>query len=110
MVTAGQKHDAPLATELIDGLAAKHWLADKGYDSDTIRDSASHKGLSAQIPPRKNRKDERVYDKHLYKERHNIECFFGFLKHYRRLLARFDKLKRNFTAFLHCVAALQWLK
>ena len=63
-----------------------------------------------QIPPKKNRKEERVYDKHLYKERHKIECLFGFLKHYRRLFARFDKLKRNFTAFLHFVAAFQWLK
>ena len=110
-MTAGQQqHDAPLAIPLIQDLTAEHLLADKGYDSDTIRDFATKKGMSPQIPPRANRKEERIYDKHLYKERHKIECLFGFLKHYRRLFARFDKLKRNFTAFLHFVAALQWLK
>ena len=110
MVTAGQKHDAPLAISLIQAFTAKHWLADKGYDSDAIREFATEKGITPQIPPKKNRKEERLYDKHLYKERHKIECLFGFLKHYRKLFARFDRLKRNVTAFLHFVAALQWLK
>ncbi len=109
-MTAGQQHDAPLAIPLIQDLTAEHLLADKGYDSDAIRDFATKKGMVPHIPPRANRKEERIYDKHLYKERHKIECLFGFLKHYRRLFARFDKLKRNFTAFLHFVAALQWLK
>ena len=85
-------------------------LADKGYDSDDIRESLMNKGILAHIPPRKNRKEERLYDKDLYRERHKVECLFGFLKHYRRLFARFDKLKRNFSAFLHFVSALQWLK
>ena len=53
IVTAGQKHDAPLATELIDGLAAKHWLADKCYDNDAIRDCASHKGHTATEKPKR---------------------------------------------------------
>jgi len=109
-VTAGQEHDAPQAIPLIEGLAAENLLADKGYDSDTIRIFARENRMLPQIPPRKNRLKTRPYDEHLYKERHKIECLFGFLKHYRRLFSRFDKLKRNFTAFLHFIAALQWLK
>ena len=109
-MTAGQHHDASHAIELIQGLKAENLLADKGYDSDAIRDVATKNRIIPQIPPRKNRKEERTYDKHLYKERHQEECLFGFLKHYRRLFSRFDKLKRNFTAFLHFVAALQWPK
>ncbi|MCB9965149.1 MAG: IS5 family transposase [Rhodospirillales bacterium] len=110
IVTAGQRHDAPWAIPLIEGVKAENLLADKGYDSDDIRLFATENGIIPHIPPRKNREEERPYDKHLYKERHKIECLFGFLKHYRRLFARYDKLKRNFTAFLHFAAALQWLK
>jgi transposase len=109
-ITAGQRHDVSQAISIIDGVEAKVLLADKGYDSDDFRVFAENCGMRAHIPPRKNRLDERLYDKELYKERHKVECLFGFLKHYRRLFARFDKTKQNFSAFLHFIAALQWLK
>lgn len=110
IVTPGQSHDAPQAIPLIKHLCAQNLLADKGYDSDEIRDFALKKSMTPHILTRSNRLKKRPCDGHLYKERHKIECLFGFLKHYRRIFSRFDKLKRNFTAFLHFVAALQWLK
>jgi transposase len=110
IITAGQCHDAPQALPLIESMRGENLLADKGYDSDEIRSFAEKNGMMPHIPPRRNRVKKAPYDKHLYKERHKIECLFGFLKHYRRLFARFDKLKRNFSAFLYFVAALQWLK
>ncbi|MBL8640683.1 MAG: IS5 family transposase [Alphaproteobacteria bacterium] len=110
IVTAGQRHDAPQAIPLIEWVAFENLLADKGYDSDDIRDYVAGQNAESHIPPRDNRLEERPCDEDLYKERHKIENMFGFLKHYRRIFARFDKLKRNFTAFLHFVAALQWLK
>ena len=109
-ITPGQVHDASQAIAIISGLKAEALLADKGYDSDTIRDYALLQKITPHIPPRKNRLKEHLYDKGLYKERHKVECLFGFLKHYRRLFARFDKTKKNFTAFLHFIAALQWIK
>lgn len=85
-------------------------MADKGYDTDEIVDHINEVGAMVIIPPKKNRKKQRSYDKELYKERHRIECLFGFLKHYRRLFARFDKLVSRLQAFLHFVGALQWIK
>lgn len=82
---------------LIEGLKYGALLADRGYDSDEIVKAVQ--GLEA-----------RDCDYILYKERHKIECLFGFLKHYRRLFARFDKISTHFCAFLHFIAALQWLK
>ncbi len=67
-------------------------------------------GSDAVIPPKRNRIVKREYDKEIYKERHKIECLFGFLKQYRRLFSRFEKLASRLQAFLHFVAALQWLK
>jgi transposase len=110
IITAGQKHDASQAISIISDLKAEALLADKGYDSDEIRIAANNRGMIAHIPPRRNRLEKRLYDVDLYKERHKVECLFGFLKHYRRLFSRFDKSKQNFTAFLHFIAALQWLK
>ena len=49
-------------------------------------------------------------DKEAYKERHVIECFFGEIKHFRRVFSRFDKFARNFCAFVHLAAAHVWLR
>lgn len=85
-------------------------LADKGYDSDAIIAHVEAQGAVAIIPPKRNRIVLREYDKILYKERHKIECAFGFLKHYRKIFSRFDKIASRFLAFLHFVAALKWIK
>jgi transposase len=110
IITPGQRHDVSQAIEIISKIEAKALLADKGYDCDALRKYAQTRGTTPHIPSRSNRIQDRPYDVHVYKERHKIECLFGFLKHYRRLFARFDKYKRNFQAFLHFIAALQWLK
>jgi transposase len=85
-------------------------LADKGYDTNSIVAYVQAVQATPVIPPKSNRKIQRVYDEDLYKERHKIECLFGFLKHYRRLFSRFEKVAKRFQAFLHFAAALQWIK
>jgi transposase len=110
IITAGQKHDSTQAIELIDGLKSEAVLADKGYDASVIVEAIESMGAIAVIPSKNNALIPRMIDTELYKERHKIECLFGFLKHYRRLFARFDKLKTRFSAFLHFAATLQWLK
>jgi Transposase len=64
----------------------------------------------AVIPPRANRREQREYDKHLYKERHLVECFINKIKHYGRVFSRFEKLAKNFLGFLSFVSALIWLR
>jgi transposase len=110
MITGGQEADCTQAIALTQGFDITMLLADKGYDSNAILDHIETQGGVAIIPPKKNRIVQRDYDRDLYKERHKIECMFGFLKHYRRLFARFDKILTRFTAFLHFVSALQWIK
>ena len=43
------------------------------------------------------------YDKHIYKERHLIECFFGKIKYFRRIFSRFDKTVSSYLGFLQFV-------
>ena len=52
----------------------------------------------------------REYDRHLYRERHSIECFIGKIKQYRRVSSRFEKLAKNHLGFLSFVSALIWLR
>jgi transposase len=110
IVTAGQAHDSTQAIDLIEGLEVNAVLADKGDDAQEIVQAIELSGGIAIISSRNNAIQPRIIYEDLYKERHKIECTFGFLKHYRRLFARFDKLKSRFSAFLHFAAALQWIK
>ena len=109
-MTGGHVADCTQAIALLKNKKYEALLADKGYDSDVIIEYVASDGAAAVIPPKKNRNIRRPYDRCLYKERHKIECLFGFLKHYRRLFSRFDKLASRFQAFLHFVASLQWIK
>ena len=80
-------------------------LADKGYDSDELVLFIDKQETTAVIPPRSHRIEQRCLDLDIFRERHKIECFFGFLKHDRKLFARFEKLASRFVSFLHFVAA-----
>lgn len=109
-LTGGQRHDITQANALIDSLTARHIIADKGYDSNAFVDQIAEQGAQAIIPSKRNRKEERDYDRHIYKERHLIECFFGKLKQFRRVFSRFDKHLLAFLAFVSFASALIWLR
>jgi hypothetical protein len=51
-------------------------IADKGYDSDEIIRYAEQAKMIPVIPPRKNRKVQRDYDKYLYMLPHLVENAF----------------------------------
>ena len=48
----------------------------RGYDSDALRETIVAQGAVAVIKPRKNRVEDRPYDKEMYKRRNVIERFF----------------------------------
>ena len=63
-------------------------------------------GKTAVIPPKRNRTEQRVYDRDLYRARHLIEHFFCKLKQYRAIATRYDTTARTFLAAVHLVAAV----
>ncbi len=54
--------------------------------------------MQAQIPPRKNRKEPRDYDKHLHRQRHQVENAFLHLKGWRGIATRYAKNLASFLA------------
>ena len=95
------------ATETLGAYKAKVLLADRGYDSDAIVEKAEKAGMKAVIPPRKNRKTQREYDKELYKLRHFVENAFMILKRWRGVATRYAKNTASFLAAvqIRCIAA-----
>ena len=65
---------------MIDGLSVEMLLADRGDDSNELIDKAVESGCQPVIPPKKNRREQRDYDKALYHVRHLIENTFLHLK------------------------------
>jgi transposase len=107
-LTGGQVSDITQAQALVEGFATKQVIADKGYDSMPFIATIEQAGAQAIIPPRKNRRAQRAYDRYCYRERHLIECSFNRLKQFRRIATRYDKLARNYLSLLDLVGAYIW--
>ena len=110
IITPGQDSDFNQAEELLKTTTNSYVLADKGYDSDYIRTTIKKNNCIAVIPPKSNRKNSYDYDKHIYKERCLIECFFSKIKYFRRVFSRFDKSICSYMAMLFFVGAIIWLR
>ncbi len=108
-LTAGNVHDVVEAPTLIEAAEGENFIADKGYDADEVVKAAAAKGMNVVIPPRSNRKNPRITDFHLYKERHLVECFFSKLKQYRRAATRYEKTAVNFLGFVLLASMRIWL-
>lgn len=110
--TGGEVHDSQVAPELIERIEqADCWIADKGYDSEEIRECAKKKGMKPIIPRRFNScKNNPEFDKHLYKIRHLIENLFARLNQFRSIATRFEKLARNLKSLVFIACSFIWLK
>jgi transposase len=67
-------------------------------------------GIKAAIPPKKNRKEQRDYDKYLYKLRHPAENAFSDLKRWRGSAARYAKNSASFPVAVRIRCIAVWLK
>jgi transposase len=109
-LTAGQMGDAPQAGPLIEGLPARVVMADTAYDADRFRKIIANKGATAVIPNNPSRARKYPLDKHLYAQRHLVECCFSRLKQYRRVATRFEKTARNYLAVVTIAAIALWIR
>ena len=92
----GNRSDSKIGEEISDRVKCSEFVADKGYDSNAIRNNLNKHGIISTIPYRKNRKDIKEINKDSYKQRNVIERFFLKLKKFRRLATRYDKLSSTF--------------
>lgn len=69
--------------------------------SSAILEQAQSQNIRPVIPPKKNRKTQREYDKNLYRLRHLIENTFLHLKRWRGIATRYAKYSSSFLAVAH---------
>jgi transposase len=108
LITSGPTADCTQASYLIEGIDAENLLADRGYDSDAIVNQATDQGMNAVIPPKRNRKEQRFFDKDLYKLRHLVENAFLHLKRWRGIATRYAKNTASFLAAAHIRCISLW--
>jgi transposase len=106
LVTGGQHADITQAPALIEGQEAEAVIADKAFDKKEFVSQIEQQGAEACIPSLANRKEQREYDRALYKERNRVERFINRLKQYRRVATRYEKTARNFLAFVHVASVM----
>ena len=109
-ITEGTRADCQEAVRLIENIPAEYLLADRGYDTDEIIDFAEKNGMIVVIPPKKNRKEQRPYDKELYKLRHLVENAFLKLKQWRGIATRYAKNAASFLAAIQIRCIALWLQ
>ena len=110
LLSGGHVSDITHAQALIIGIEdVEALLADKAYDANALLEYLAEAGIAAVIPPKANRKEQRGYDRHLYKDRNLVERFFNRIKQFRRIATRYEKLARNFFSMLSLVCAYIWL-
>jgi transposase len=114
-LTPGARHEAavfePLFLAFLAHLAALnlrgklHFLAgDKGYDSVKIVELCRAHQVEPVIPKRagpqgQDRQDPH-FDRQLYRRRNIIERCLGWLKEFRRVATRYEKLAATFSAMI----------
>ncbi len=111
-MTVGEAADCKAYNTLIPlpDKAPKALLADKGYDADAIRGDLAMRNIEAVIAGKSNRRVKVQHDAELYKERNQIERFFGRLKINRAIATRYNQLAESFLSMVHIAAAKYWLK
>lgn len=84
-------------------------VADRGYDSDNVREDIESRDALPMIPMRKNRKVRKVVDRAIYTLRNRVERCFNKLKNSRRLATRYDKTADSFLGFIDIACIRLWL-
>ena len=70
---------------------------------------AKSMGMEIVIPPKRNRREPREYDKELYKLRHLVENAFLVLKRWRGIATRYAKNSASFLAAVQIRCLAVWL-
>ena len=110
-LTPGQAHDGKSAEGMLDALGAGQvLLADRGYDSDALRDSLAARGAWANVKPMPNRVNIPAFSAFLYRQRNAVERFFNKIKHFRAIATRYDKHADNFLTLVKLAAAQIWMR
>ena len=129
-VTAGQVHESTRAESVIGQAVAtrigrrrkrkrrrckpRKLAGDKGYSVQRLRDWLREQRIQPVIPHKDNEKARHdpslPFDKEAYRGRAVVEQCVGWLKEYRRIGTRFEKLAVNYHGMLQLAMIRRYLR
>lgn len=129
-VTAGQVHESTRAESIISQAVAcrigrrrkrrnrrhrpRKLAGDKGYSVQRVRDWLTQQRIEPVIPHKDNEKARHEpnvrFDREAYRGRAVVEQCVGWLKEYRRIGTRFEKLAVNYHGMLQLAMISQYLR
>lgn len=129
MLSSGAAHDAAFFHPVLEQVRIpvkrgrkrtrpEEVVADKAYDAGYLRKELARRGIRGMIPERqlrpgtKRRKKGPHYrfDEETYRKRASVEQAIGWLKEYRRVATRYEKLAVSFMAMLKLAFIRFYLK
>jgi transposase len=111
VLTPGQAHEAPNLPKLMHQGAVKRpgrgrpkrrpqrLVADKTYDSQTIRHDLRRQGIRYTIPYRSQQRRRDSFNQTLYPLRNRVERFINRVKQFRRIATRYEKWAEQYRTF-----------
>ncbi len=85
-------------------------LADKGYDSNVIRQDLRDRGASPEIPTKRSRTVQYAVNKAVNALRARVEHCVGHLKEQRRIATRYDKTASSYIGFVLIGCLRRWIR
>jgi transposase len=108
LISPGNTSDMTMAPALINAAKGRfdRLIADRGYDSNAIRDAIARQGAETVIPSTRSRKTPIPHDRERYRARNLVERLWCRLKDWRRIATRYDKLAANYMAGVFLAASI----
>jgi len=88
-------------------------IADRGYDSDPLRERLAGRGIELICPYRSNNTQKKYYDGRTmrrYRRRYKVERTFSWLGNSRRLVVRWERDIVVYRAFFHIACMIVALR
>lgn len=117
VLTPGQRHESiamASALEAVPVATAEVWpdalAGDKGSSYPKLRQWLAERSIRDVIPTRKDQARDEAFDRERYRRRSVIECCVGWLKEFRRVATRYEKLAVHDLAMLKLAMIRRYLK
>lgn len=130
-MSAGQRNEAPLLGELLDGIRVarpagtpgrprkrpRRLLADRAYAHDSCGALLRRRGIPHAIPERADQRERRArrggrppsFDAEAYRRRNVVERCVNRLKQWRGIATRYEKRAANYRAAVVIAGLMIWL-
>ena len=109
VVSTGQSHESRLIGAVVDAINVPsrrgrprptRVVCDKGYSYRAVKEQLRTHGIGWVIPTRSDQPSEPGFDRAAYRRRNIIERLSGWLKEYRRIGTRHEKLAIMYHAMV----------